>query len=59
MHVGKFRNGYGRDAPPTVPPGFDDWNGFVDPSTYSYYGYTVDENGVLLTHPGGPGRVRP
>jgi N-acetylglucosamine-6-sulfatase len=52
MHVGKFLNGYGRDAPPTVPPGFDDWNGTVDPSTYSYYGYTVDENGVLRTYPG-------
>jgi N-acetylglucosamine-6-sulfatase len=52
MHVGKFLNGYGRDTPPTVPPGFDDWNGMVDPSTYSYYGYTVDENGVLRTHPG-------
>jgi N-acetylglucosamine-6-sulfatase len=52
MHVGKFLNGYGKDAPPTVPPGFEDWNGFVDPSTYSYYGYTVDENGVLRTHPG-------
>jgi N-acetylglucosamine-6-sulfatase len=52
MHVGKFLNGYGRDAPPTVPPGFDDWNGMVDPSTYKYYGYTVDENGLLSTHPG-------
>jgi arylsulfatase A-like enzyme len=35
MHVGKFLNGYGRDAPPTVPPGFSDWHGMVDPSTYS------------------------
>jgi N-acetylglucosamine-6-sulfatase len=52
MHVGKFLNGYGRDAPPTVPPGFNDWNGMVDPSTYRYFGYTVDENGVLRTHPG-------
>ena len=53
MHVGKFLNGYGRDAPPTeVPPGFDDWNGTVDPSTYRYYGYTVNENGVLRTYPG-------
>jgi N-acetylglucosamine-6-sulfatase len=52
MHVGKFLNGYGRDAPPSVPPGFDDWYGMVDPSTYSFYGYTVDENGVLRTHPG-------
>ena len=52
MHVGKFLNGYGRDAPPTVPPGFDDWNGMVDPSTYLFYGYTVDENGVLRSYPG-------
>ncbi|MEA2420040.1 MAG: N-acetylglucosamine-6-sulfatase [Thermoleophilaceae bacterium] len=52
MHVGKFLNGYGRDAPPTVPPGFNDWNGTVDPSTYSYYGFTVDENGTLRTYPG-------
>ncbi len=53
MHVGKFLNGYGRDAPPTqVPPGFDVWNGTVDPSTYSYYGFTVNENGALRTYPG-------
>jgi N-acetylglucosamine-6-sulfatase len=53
MHVGKFLNGYGRLSPPTeVPPGFNDWNGTVDPSTYSYYGYTVNENGVLRTYPG-------
>jgi N-acetylglucosamine-6-sulfatase len=51
MHVGKFLNGYGRDSPPTdVPPGFNDWNGTVDPSTYRYYGYTVNENGVLRTY---------
>ena len=53
MHVGKFLNGYGRDTPPTeVPPGFDDWNGTVDPSTYRFYGYTVNENGALRTYPG-------
>ncbi|MBA3263359.1 MAG: sulfatase [Thermoleophilaceae bacterium] len=51
MHVGKFLNGYGRLSPPTaVPPGFDDWHGTVDPSTYSYYGYTVNENGSLQTY---------
>jgi N-acetylglucosamine-6-sulfatase len=51
MHVGKFLNGYGRLSPPTeVPPGFNDWYGTVDPSTYSYYGYTVNENGVLRTY---------
>jgi N-acetylglucosamine-6-sulfatase len=52
MHVGKFLNGYGRDAPPSVPPGFSDWHGTVDPSTYNYYDYTVFENGVPRTYPG-------
>ena len=34
---GKFLNGYGRLSPPTVvPPGFNDWHGTVDPSTYSF-----------------------
>jgi N-acetylglucosamine-6-sulfatase len=51
MHVGKFLNGYGVVSPPTeVPPGWSDWHGTVDPSTYSYYGYTVNENGVLRAY---------
>jgi N-acetylglucosamine-6-sulfatase len=51
MHVGKFLNGYGQLSPPTeVPPGWNDWNGTVDPSTYRFYGYTVNENGTLQTY---------
>jgi N-acetylglucosamine-6-sulfatase len=51
MHVGKFLNGYGVLAPPTeVPPGFNDWHGTVDPTTYRFYGYTVNENGTLRTY---------
>jgi N-acetylglucosamine-6-sulfatase len=51
MHVGKFLNGYGRLSPPTeVPTGFNDWHGTVDPSTYQFYGYTVNENGTLRTY---------
>jgi N-acetylglucosamine-6-sulfatase len=51
MHVGKFLNGYGQFSPPTeVPPGWNDWNGTVDPSTYRFYGYTVNENGTLQTY---------
>jgi N-acetylglucosamine-6-sulfatase len=51
MHVGKFLNGYGRLSSPTeVPPGFNDWHGTVDPTTYSYWNYTVNENGVLHTY---------
>src|ERR671922_474513 len=51
MHVGKFLNGYGVVSPPTeVPPGWNDWHATVDPSTYSYYGYAVNENGILRTY---------
>jgi N-acetylglucosamine-6-sulfatase len=51
MHVGKFLNGYGSVSPPTeVPPGWSDWYATVDPSTYNYYGYTVNENGGLHTY---------
>jgi N-acetylglucosamine-6-sulfatase len=51
MHVGKFLNGYGVLAPPTeVPAGFNDWHGTVDPTTYQFFGYTVNENGTLRTY---------
>jgi N-acetylglucosamine-6-sulfatase len=51
MHVGKFLNGYGRlSSPAEVPPGFNDWHGTVDPTTYSFWNYTVNENGVLHTY---------
>ena len=51
MHVGKFLNGYGSLSPPTqVPPGFNDWHGTVDPSTYRFWGYTVNENGSLRSY---------
>ena len=51
MHVGKFLNGYGVVSPPTeVPPGWNDWHATVDPSTYTYYGYAVNENGILRTY---------
>jgi N-acetylglucosamine-6-sulfatase len=51
IHLGKFLNGYGRDSPPTeVPPGWSEWYASVDPSTYLFYGYTLNENGVLATY---------
>ena len=30
--------------------GFNDWHGTVDPSTYNFCGYTVNENGTLRTY---------
>jgi N-acetylglucosamine-6-sulfatase len=48
IHVGKFLNGY--DQPDGVPPGWSEWHGSIDPSTYRYYGYTLNENGTLNTY---------
>lgn len=49
-HVGKYLNGYGRDAPANVPPGWSDWQGSVDPSTYFMWGYTLNDNGTPRTY---------
>jgi N-acetylglucosamine-6-sulfatase len=45
--VGKYLNEYGERDPREIPPGWDDWVGAVDPTTYSYFGYTLNENGRL------------
>ncbi len=51
IHLGKFLNGYGRDRPATeVPPGWNEWYASVDPSTYRFWGYTLNENGLLNTY---------
>jgi N-acetylglucosamine-6-sulfatase len=49
-HLGKYLNGYGRRNPLEIPPGWSEWRGSVDPSTYRFYGYTLNENGVLTTY---------
>ena len=45
--VGKYLNEYGERDPHEIPPGWDDWIGAVDPTTYSYFDYTLNENGRL------------
>jgi N-acetylglucosamine-6-sulfatase len=53
MHVGKFLNRYGQDLGPYhVPPGWDEWHGSIDPSTYQYTDVTLNENGSLSSYPG-------
>ncbi len=49
-HLGKYLNFYGVTTPPAVPPGWSRWFGLVDPSTYQMYGYTVDDDGRLVTY---------
>jgi len=46
-HIGKYLNGYGLRRRPTVPPGWSDWHGTIDKSTYQMYGYRIFENGVV------------
>ncbi len=49
-HIGKYMNGYGSEVKANVPPGWSDWYGAVDSSTYRMWGYTLDENGKLKTY---------
>jgi N-acetylglucosamine-6-sulfatase len=50
VHIGKYLNGYGRQDPTHVPSGWSEWYGSVDPSTYQYYNYTLNENGRLVKY---------
>lgn len=47
-HIGKYLNGYVRKS--GVPPGWDDWHGAIDSSTYQMWGYELNENGGFHTY---------
>jgi arylsulfatase A-like enzyme len=49
-HIGKYLNGYGTRDALEVPPGWGEWYGSVDPTTYRMWGYTLNENGQLRTY---------
>lgn len=56
-YVGKYLNGYGKVAPAHVsdpetfvPPGWDDWQGLIDPTTYLMYNYRLNDNGVVVNY---------
>jgi arylsulfatase A-like enzyme len=50
IHIGKYLNEYGTRDPYEVPQGWSEWWGGVDPTTYDYYGYTLNHNGKLRTY---------
>lgn len=59
--VGKYLNGYGRnetslpnDDPTYIPPGWSDWQGLVDPSTYRVYNYRINDNGTVVQYGSAP-----
>jgi arylsulfatase A-like enzyme len=53
-HIGKYLNGYGTRNAREIPPGWNDWQGAVDPTTYRFYNYTVNENGTPKAYGTGP-----
>jgi arylsulfatase A-like enzyme len=52
IHIGKYLNQTDQNEGlhTQVPKGWDDYYGGVDPSTYDYYGYTINHNGKLKTY---------
>jgi N-acetylglucosamine-6-sulfatase len=50
IHLGKYLNGYGRVRQTEVPAGWSEWYGSIDPSTYQFYNYTLNENGKLVKY---------
>jgi arylsulfatase A-like enzyme len=52
--LGKYLNRYGRRDPAEVPPGWTEWHGLVDPSTYSYYRYLFNDDGALRRYGDSP-----
>jgi N-acetylglucosamine-6-sulfatase len=59
VHIGKFLNGYGDepyDDGKYVPPGWSSWHSVLKADTHHYfYGYTLNDNGVLDGPFGDPG----
>ena len=55
--VGKYLNGYGESGSPnTIPPGWSDWRAALrNPGSKSllYLGFTLNENGELVSYPRG------
>ena len=42
LHVGKYLNDYGTKDPLEVPPGWSEWHGLIDPTTYGMWGYKIN-----------------
>lgn len=53
--IGKYLNGYGKEAPANVidpqtyiPAGWTDWNALISSSTYRVFDYNINENGSVV-----------
>lgn len=53
IHVGRYLNGYGVLNPDVteIPPGWTDWISTVDPTTFSFDRWRMNEDGAILEKP--------
>ena len=53
IHLGRYLNGYGtQNADITeIPPGWSDWHSTVDPYTFNFASWRMNENGVISDKP--------
>jgi arylsulfatase A-like enzyme len=49
-HIGKYMNGIGTVNPLDRPPGWNDYYGLYEPTTYNYFNYDINNNGVAEHH---------
>jgi arylsulfatase A-like enzyme len=50
VHIGKYLNGFGTTEPAEPPPGWTEWHGAIDPTSYRYFGFTLMEDGGEWTY---------
>jgi len=48
--IGKYLNEYGEANPREIPPGWSDWQGAIDPTTYGQYDYKMNINGRIVRY---------
>ena len=49
-HIGKYLNGYGVLKPGEIPPGWTDWHGTIDQTSYDMFNYWVNDNGTVAKY---------
>jgi arylsulfatase A-like enzyme len=47
MLVGRYLNRYGERSATEIPPGWDEWHGVADVTDNRYFGYELNDNGVV------------
>ena len=54
IHVGRYLNGYGTQNPDIteIPPGWSDWHSTLDPYTFNYTDWRMNEDGDIKRYPG-------